>query len=321
MLIECVPNISEGRDIAKVASIAEVLRGIPGLKLLHIDSSADANRTVLTFVGPKEAVLEGAFSLVKACKEKIDMRQHSGAHPRLGACDVLPFVPLTAGGMETCVELSEALAKRVGEELQLPVFLYANSAKISQRKNLAEVRRGEYEGLAVRFKSGEKADFGPSTFVPEFGALICGARDFLLAYNVNLQTKNLAVVKQIATSIRESNTHSAQRLKSCRAIGWLMPELSCAQVSTNLTNFRETGLFEAFSRIKQLANKAGVEVSGSELVGLLPKEALLDAGRKFYRQTTEDPGTLSEEQLLESATKELGLINFNARERVLEFLY
>ena len=322
MLLECVPNISEGRDTAKVLEIVGAVKAVPGVKVLHIDVGKDANRSVITFIGEPNAVLEGAFALTKKASELIDMSTHQGAHPRIGAVDVCPFVPLEGARIEDCISLANQLGKRVGEELNLPVYLYAYAATNTQRKNLSNIRKGEYEGLEEKLKTPSwKPDYGPKKFIPKFGAMAIGARNFLIAFNVNLSTQDLTIAIDIASSIRESSK-SPSALKSCKAIGWVMPEYNCAQVSMNLTDFRKTGIFEAFAQCREQAEERGVEITGSQIVGLLPEEALIEDDKKIYLAYG-DNKVRKNDEYLDLAVSFLGLSEFEEfkiKERIIEYL-
>ena len=277
-ILECVPNISEGRDLSVINSIVDSVKAVSGCKVLHVDSGYDANRTVITFAGNPEAVLEGAFRLIKKSVELIDMNKQKGKHPRLGAVDVCPLIPVSGLSLEDCVEYSKTLAKRVSKEIFLPVYLYEHSASGEDRRNLADIRRGEYEGLSRKREDPKwLPDYGSEFYHPSAGAVVIGARKFLIAFNFNLSTSDVLIAKKIAAKLRESGGG----LKSLKAIGWYMEEFSCAQVSCNFTDFEQTGLFEAFELCSELAKKNGVEVTGSELVGLIPDKAVEDAAKKF----------------------------------------
>ncbi len=291
-LVECVPNISEGRDSEIISKITSAVTN-SGANVLHVDSSVEANRTVITFAGEIECVAAGAFSLVKKASELIDMQQHSGVHPRMGAVDVCPFVPLSGTSLETCVKMAETLGARVAEELKIPVYLYESAAKEEKRWNLANVRRGEYEGLATKLNDPDwQPDFGVGLRNDKFGALITGARDFLIAYNVNISGGDVGAAKKIAARIREKG--NKRRLKGVKAIGWQVGEQ--VQVAMNLVDFRTTGLFEVYKACQEEAADFDLEVTGSELIGLIPEAAL-----------THEP-------------EELGLVGFKEEERVVEAL-
>lgn len=326
-LIECIPNISEGRDLAVVRAIVERLQAVPGVALLNVDSGYDANRTVVTFAGGPAAVADGAFALIAAAAELIDMRKHRGAHSRIGATDVCPFVPVRGVSMEECVELSRSVAARVGNELGIPVFLYERSATRPERKRLENIRRGEYEGLSQKLRLPEWApDYGPTTGELTAGATVMGARQFLIAYNVNLDTRDVRMAGEIAAALRESGRRVRVgdawstipgRLSAVKAIGWYMESFGCAQVSMNLTDFETTGLHQAYTACMEEAQKRGVNVTGSELIGLVPLAAMLSAGRYFRAAAA------SESELIAAAHDALGLSSiaaFDGHSRILEYI-
>lgn len=324
-LVECVPNVSEGSNKATLAAIAEVIRAVDGVELLDVDPGADTNRTVFTFVGRPEAAVEAAFQVIKRASELIDMRQHQGAHPRMGATDVCPFVPLSGTTMEDCAALAEALGRRVGEELEIPVYLYESAARCPERRNLAEVRAGEYEALATKLQDAHWApDFGPARFNPRAGATAIGAREFLVAYNINLNTRSVKAARKLALAIREqgSNKRDAKGkfvrdaegvpikqpgfFKHCKATGWFLEEHGLAQVTMNLTNFKESSVHEVFDKVCELATEDGLRVTGSEIVGLVPIEAMLAAGRHYLNKQKGFVG-LSEDEVIKTAIRSLGL--------------
>ena len=317
MLIECVPNISEGRDLAAISAVVDAVAAVPDVKVLHVDTNADAHRTVLTFAGPEAAVEEGARALIAAAIEAIDMRRHFGVHPRIGAVDVVPFVPLEDGGMERCVELSKRVAERAAREHALPIFLYEQSASSEARRNLADIRRGHYEGLAVKLTLPEwKPDFGPTQPHPSAGATVVGARDFLIAFNISLGTQDVRIAREIAKRVRSLGDDGGLRLPFCKAIGWMMEGYHCAQVSINLTNFRVTGMYDAFVAVSNEAARRGIPVIGSELIGLVPKAALLDVAAAIGVG-----GDMMTGDALNSAVDFLGLgrvAPFSLEEKVLE---
>jgi glutamate formiminotransferase/formiminotetrahydrofolate cyclodeaminase len=345
-LIECVPNFSEGRDARVIARIAEAIGAVAGVKLLEVDPGAGAHRTVMTFAGAPAPVAEAAFQAISAASRLIDMRLHSGAHPRMGATDVCPLVPLAGITPEALVPYSLALGRRVGEELGIPVYLYERSASAPWRASLAAVRQGEYEGLARKLSEERwKPDFGPSAPHPTAGATVIGVRDFLVAYNVNLDTADVAVAREIARDLREKGrmllsdgkpvtdafgekVYEPGLLKSVRAIGWFIEEYGIAQVSMNLTSLKVTPLHQAFETCRAAASRYGVRVTGSELVGLVPLDSLLEAGR-YYRDKLEgkDPAVPAREypagELLALAVRSLGLDElkpFDPRKKVIEYL-
>ena len=297
-IIECVPNFSEGRDTALIKEITDAMESVSGITLLDVDPGADTNRTVVTIVGSPESVIEAAFLGIKKALELIDMRNHSGAHARMGATDVCPFVPISETSMDDCVEYSKQLAKRVGDELNIPVFLYEFSAPTDDRINLANIRRGEFEGMADKLQIPKwKPDYGPAKPHATAGVTAIGARNFLIAYNLNLNTKDKKIATDIALDIREQGRNKRDKygkfvrdenggaikvpgiLKSCKAVGWYIEEYGLAQVSMNLTNFNETPPHIAFEETRNQARKRGVRVSGSELVGLIPLESMIAAGK------------------------------------------
>jgi glutamate formiminotransferase / formiminotetrahydrofolate cyclodeaminase len=333
-IIECVPNFSEGRDERIIQAIADAIRHVEGVKLLHIDSGKAANRTVMTFAGAPEAVVEAAYQGIKKAAELIDMRSQTGEHPRIGATDVCPLIPISGVTMEETVEWSKKLAEKVGRgPLSISTFLYENSASKPERRNLANIRSGEYEGLKQKLASPNwQPDFGPSEFKPRTGATVIGARDFLIAYNVNLNTKDVNIAKKIAQTVRESGyivtlpDGEKQRqtglLKSIKAIGWYIEEFGCAQVSMNLTNIDVTSVHEAFEICSQIAQKNGVQVTGSELIGLMPKRVMMEAGLYFLQKKNQDIN-VSEMDIIEAGVVGLGLSDlafFNPKERIIEFL-
>ena len=297
-IVECVPNISEGRRPEIYHAVAEAAASVSGVTLLNVDPGADTNRTVITFVGAPDDVLEAAFRLVKKGVELIDMTTHRGAHPRIGAVDVVPFIPVANVTMDECAELARRLGERVGRELSVPVYLYEYAASHPSRRNLADVREGEYEGCAKKVTDPQwKPDFGPCEFVPRTGAIVIGARKFLVAYNVNLNTLDKRLANRVAFDIRERGRQKKDAndrpvldekgepvwepgmLKAVKAVGWVIPEFNTAQVSINLTDLDVTPLHVAFDACEERANARGMRVTGSEIVGLVPLSVLLDAGR------------------------------------------
>jgi glutamate formiminotransferase / formiminotetrahydrofolate cyclodeaminase len=332
-IIECVPNFSEGRDPSVLAAIAAAVESVAGVKLLHVDAGKAANRTVFTFVGAPEAVVEAAFRAIKTAAERIDMRQQTGEHPRIGATDVCPLIPISGISMAETVEWARQLGKKVGEELHIPVFLYENAATRPERRNLANIRSSEYEGLAEKMTLPDwQPDFGQPVFNPKSGATVIGARDFLIAYNVNLNTKNVDIANAIAADVRESGRmvvgengvkyRQKGALKAVKAIGWFIEEYGVAQVSMNLTDIHTTPLHKAFDAVCESANKYGVRVTGSELIGLLPKRVLTEAGRFFLQKQNENTD-VDESELLFWAVKTLGLgelAPFEVNERVIELV-
>jgi len=335
-IIECVPNFSEGRDSEVIEAIAAAVRDTKGVRLLYVDSDADYNRTVYTFSGEPEAVLEAAFNAARTGLKLIDMRNHKGGHPRMGALDVCPFVPVSGVSMQECVACAEAFGRRAAEELEVPVYLYEEAARTPQRRNLAAVRSGEYEGLADKLNDPAwKPDFGSNEFNARSGAIITGARPFLIAYNVNIRNTDVAYANTIAGVLRESGVivkdadgnkvlgpdgqpqRIPGRLRCFKGLGVEMPKHGITQVSINLTDYHVTPPHVAYEEVKKEAALLGVEVGGSEIVGLVPKDAMLMAG-KFYAPEAHD-----EAALMDAAIKGLGLSDlyeFRAGEKVIEYL-
>lgn len=326
-LIECVPNVSEGKDQSIIAELSRAAASVGGVRLLDVDPGAETNRTVFTFVGPPEAVGEAAFRFISRAAELIDMRRHQGAHPRIGATDVCPFVPVSGVSMEECAALARALGERVGRELSIPVYLYEAASSRPERKNLADIRKGEYEGLGAKLADPAwKPDFGPEDFgerQQRSGATVIGARPFLIAYNVNLNTKDKKLANEIAFTIRESGrakTNVPGTLKAVKATGWVIEQYGCAQVSINVIDHRITSLAQVFDECVRVADTLGVRVTGSELVGLIPKEALLEAGRHFLAKMRK-PTFAPEAELLRTAVRSLGLSElgpFEAQKKIIE---
>jgi glutamate formiminotransferase/formiminotetrahydrofolate cyclodeaminase len=338
-LVECVPNFSEGRDRARIDAIAAAIRATAGVELLDVDPGADTNRTVVTLLGPPEAVLEAAFAGVARAAELIDMRTHSGAHARMGATDVVPFVPVRGVGMEECVELARRLGARVAKELGIPVYLYEEAATRPGRRNLATVRQGEYEGLADKLRDPAWApDFGEARFNAKSGATVIGARELLIAYNFNLNTRDRRIATDIALEIREQGRSKRGEdgrfvrdeqgevvarpglFRHVKATGWFMEQFDCAQVTMNLTNYKETPLGEVFDAVCRLADERGVRCTGSELVGLVPRDCLLEAGRHYLRKSGKSAG-VPEKELIRLAVQSLGLSElspFDAQAKIVE---
>ena len=331
-LIECVPNFSEGRDPAVIKQITDAIASVEGVMLLDVDPGKATNRTVVTFVGAPEPVLEAAVRGAKKAKELIDMTKHQGEHPRFGALDVCPLVPVAGITMEETVDWARKLAARLGDEVGLTVFCYERAATSPERKNLATVREGEYEGLEARLKKPEwKPDFGPSTFDAKSGATAVGARDFLVAYNVNLNTTSTRRANAIAFDIREKGREVKNEqgqtvvqpgtLKCVKGIGWYIEEYGVAQVSLNLTDVSVTPVHVAFDECLRAAQARGVRVTGSELVGLIPLRAVLDAGRYFLEKQQRSTG-VSDAELIKIAVKSLGLNDlypFKPEEKIIEY--
>ena len=332
-IIECVPNFSEGRDMALIKQITDVIESVEGVKLLDVDPGKDTNRTVVTFVGNPEAVSEAAFMAVKKASELIDMSKHHGEHPRMGATDVCPFVPVTGISMEETVEIARMVAERIGRELKIPVYCYENAAFEEKRKNLANCRAGEYEGLKKKLTDPEwKPDFGPAVFNERSGATAVGARDFLVAFNINLNTTSIRRANAIAYDVREKgriirNVKGEEislpgTLKSVKAIGWYIEEYGIAQISMNLTNISVTPVHIAFDEVCRKAYARGVRVTGSELVGLIPLKAMTDAGKYFLEKQQRSLG-VSDYELIKIAVKSLGLNDihpFIPEEKIIEYV-
>lgn len=326
-VLECVPNFSEGRDPAVIGALADAIRGVPGAKVLHVDPGHGAHRTVVTFAGEPAAVTEAAFRAIRRAGEVIDMRRHHGAHPRIGATDVCPLVPISGLTLNEAAVLARELGERVGRELGLPVYLYERAQPDPARRNLAVIRAGEYEGLAEKVLRPEwRPDFGPAAFDPRRGATVIGARDFLAAFNVNLDTPSRELAHEIACDVRESGRPAPGgagarlpgMLRAVKAIGWHIPEYGRAQVSMNLTDLAVTPLHVAFETVRRAAAARGVRATGSELIGLIPLRALLEAGRHFAGTSGAETG---EDALLQAAVRGLGLNElapFNPAERVIE---
>lgn len=332
-IIECVPNFSEGRDLAIIKQITDVIESIEGVKLLDVDPGKDTNRTVVTFVGSPEAVSEAAFQSVKKASELIDMSKHHGEHPRMGATDVCPFIPVSGVTMEETVVVARKVAERIGNDLGIPVYCYENAAFKEERRNLASCRSGEYEGLKKKLTDPLwKPDFGPADFNERSGATAVGARDFLVAFNVNLNTTSTRRANAIAYDIREKGRNIKNdrgeiinvpgTLKSVKAIGWYIEEYGIAQISMNLTNISVTPVHTAFDEVCRKAEARGVRVTGSELIGLIPLKSLLDAGRYFLTKQQRSAG-VSDEELIKIAVRSMGLNEihkFNPEEKIIEYV-
>jgi glutamate formiminotransferase / formiminotetrahydrofolate cyclodeaminase len=339
-LVECVPNFSEGRDRTVLDAIARVIEGVDGVRLLDVDPGADTNRTVVTFVGSPDAVAEAAFRSIRCASERIDMSKHKGAHPRMGATDVCPFVPVSGVSMEECAAIARRVAERVGRELSIPIYLYEHAASSPERRSLANIRVGEYEGLEAKLKDPAwKPDFGPAKFHPRAGATVIGAREFLIAYNVNLNTRDKKLANEIALNIRETGRlakdakgqqlldeagnplRTAGLLKAVRAVGWTIEEYGCAQVSINLLNYGVTPVHVAFEACVTEAAKLGLRVTGSELVGLIPLDAVLMAGRYYLARQGKSTG-VPESELIHVAEQSLGLSSispFDPAKKIIEY--
>jgi len=339
-IVECIPNFSEGRNKAVIDAIAKEINDTEDVKLLDVDPGADTNRTVVTFIGSPEDVQEAAFKAIKKAAELIDMRQHKGAHARMGATDVCPFVPVAGVTMEDCVDIANAVAKRVAVELKIPVYLYEEAATRPERKSLADIRSGEYEGLPEKLKDPDwNPDFGEAKFNPKSGATVIGAREFLIAYNVNLNTKDKKLAHDIALTIRETGRNKRDAdgnfvrdekgnpikepglLPATRAVGWYIDEYGQAQISINLINYKITPPHVAFDTICVEAEKRGLRVTGSELVGLIPLQAMLDAGHHYLLKQGKSPG-VPEEELIETAIVSMGmrdLTEFDPQKKIIEY--
>ena len=346
-IVECVPNFSEGRDMGIIKQITDAVETVEGVKLLDVDPGEATNRTVVTFVGEPEAVVEAAFNSFAKAAELIDMRKHHGAHPRIGATDVLPIVPVSGITLEECAELSRKLAKRIADELSIPCYCYEAAAFKAERKNLAVCRKGEYEGIAERIMDeGEKPDFGARPYdeqVAKTGCTVVGARDFLIAVNFNLNTTSTRRANAIAFDVREKgrpvregNPITGKKkldengkvimqpgtLKGTKAIGWYIDEYGIAQVSMNITNINVTPLHKAFDEVCRCAQNRGLRVTGTEIVGLVPERALTEAGKYFLEKQHRSAG-IPKEDILKIAIKSMGLEDlrpFNPKEKVIEYL-
>lgn len=332
-LIECVPNFSEGSDMSIIKQITNEIESVEGVRLLDVDPGKATNRTVVTFVGEPISVIEAAFRAIKKAADLIDMRKHTGEHPRMGATDVCPLIPVANISMEETAEWAKKLGERVGNELTIPVYLYEAAQKNPDRKNLSIIRAGEYEGFSKKILLSEWApDFGKAIFNAKSGATVIGARDFLVAYNINLNTTSTRRANAIAFDVRESGRKIQNEkgeeivqpgtLKSVKAIGWFIEEYGVAQISMNLTNVNITPIHIAFDEVCKKANERGVRVTGSELVGLIPLKSLLDAGRFFLEKQQRSVG-VSEKELIHIAVKSLGLdelSEFIPEKKIIEYL-
>ena len=346
-LIECVPNFSEGNDQNKIDSIVNKILSIEGITILDVDPGKDTNRTVVTFVGEPDSVIDAAFEGIKEASQLIDMSSHTGTHPRIGATDVCPLIPIKGITMDECVKYSHKLAERVGTQLKIPVYLYENSAKNTDRKNLALIRDGEYEGLKKKLNDKQwKPDFGPSVFNAFSGATVIGCREFLIAYNINLNTKDKRLATDIAFEIRElgrskriKNPKSSNLLdgeivrnkdgspvkvpgmfKDVKAIGWYVSEYNRAQISINFINYKVSSIHDVFDTVCKLAEERGVRVTGSEFVGLIPMDAILLAGKHYLAKQNRTIG-VPEKDIIECAVQSLGLDDvseFDPNEKIIE---
>ena len=335
-LIECVPNFSEGSNPLILNEIKNSILETPNVKLLSFEPDKDYNRLVVTMVGNEESILNGAVNASIAAAKHIDMTKHKGNHPRLGAIDVVPFVPISNATVDDCIEISKKYAKIVAEKLNIPIYLYESAQEKSYRKNLADIRKGEYEGLEVKLKNPEwYPDYGEANFNPKLGGTVTGCRFFLIAYNVNINSEDINYSKEIAETIREIGKPKRDengkiiklngetlripgKFKSVKAMGVTLEQYKITQVSINLVNYKVTPMHIVFEEVKKLADEMGVEVNGSEIVGLIPLEAMLEAGR-FYSNNKD----LSEAELVDLAIKNLGLSalhNFNPNEKIIEYM-
>jgi glutamate formiminotransferase/formiminotetrahydrofolate cyclodeaminase len=342
-IIECVPNFSEGVDLSIIKQITDEMEAVEGVMLLDVDPGKATNRTVVTIVGEPAQVVEAAFRGIKKAAALIDMSKHKGEHPRMGATDVCPFIPVSGISMEETAEWATVLAKKVGEELAIPVYLYEYAQPNQSRNNLSVIRAGEYEGFFDKIKLPEwKPDFGPQEFPAKSGATVIGARDFLIAYNVNLNTKSVRLANSVAFDVREAGRVKREgnpitgkivkdadgnevrilgTLKACKAIGWYIEEYGIAQISMNLTNYNITSVHQAFDEVCKSASKRGMRVTGSELVGLIPLQALLDAGKHYLKLQNRSVG-VSEAELIQIAVKSMGLDElapFDPDKKIIEY--
>jgi len=338
-LVECVPNFSEGRDKKKIKAITKEIESTPQVTLLDVDPGESTNRTVVTFIGSPSGVKEAAFKAIKKAAEVIDMRKHSGAHSRIGATDVCPLVPVSEVTMEDCVKLAHELGEKVGKELGIPIYLYEEAAQKPERKNLANIREGEYEGLPEKLKNSEWIpDYGEPVFNPKAGATVIGAREFLIAYNINLNTCDRKLAQEIALNLREKGRAKRDKegkiirdengkvinvpgkFKAVKAVGWYIEDYGIAQISINFTNYKISPPHLVFDEARKEAEKLGLRVTGSELVGLIPKEALLMAGRYYLEKQGKSPG-VPEENLIRTAVISLGLNDvspFDPQKKIIE---
>jgi len=339
-IVECVPNFSEGRDKEKIAAIVGAMGGVAGVQVLDVDPGAATNRTVVTLVGAPEAVAEGSFQGIAKAAELIDMRLQRGEHPRMGATDVCPFVPISGVSMEECAALARNLGKRVAQELKIPIYLYEYAASVPERKSLAWIREGEYEALPKKLADpAYKPDFGEAVFNARSGATVIGARPFLIAYNVDLNTRDKKLANQIAFALREKGklkkdekgatvkdekggvVYEPGLFKDVRAVGWVIAEYGCAQISINLLNYEVSSIHAVFDAACCLADKMGIRVTGSEIVGMTPLEPLLMAGRHYLQKQGKCTG-VSEEELVHIAVKSLGLKDvapFDPHHKIIEW--
>ena len=340
-LIECVPNFSEGQNKEIIDQIVMQITSVKGVKLLGVDPGKDTNRTVVTFAGHPDDVINAAFLAISKASQLIDMKHHKGAHARMGATDVCPLIPISGVTEKECIEYSHKLAKKVGEKLKIPVFMYEKSAKAKNRQNLAIIRQGEYEGMGEKLKLKEwTPDYGPNKLNVKSGVTAIGVREFLIAYNINLNTSDKKIASDIALDIREAGRAKRDKngkiirdkngtmikvpgsLKNVKAVGWYLEEFNVAQVSMNLIDYKSTSVHSVFEEVRKQAQKRGLRVTGSELVGLIPLDSLVDAG-KFYLNKQNKSEGVSEQQLIHIAVKSMGLDEmyvFNANEKVIDYM-
>jgi len=341
-LVECVPNFSEGRNREKISAITKEIKSTPQVNLLDVDPGESTNRTVVTFIGSPEGVKEAAFKAIKKAGEVLDMSKHKGAHGRIGATDVCPFVPVSGVTMEDCIQLAHELGERVAKELGIPVYLYEEAAQKPERENLANIRTGEYEGLSEKLKDPEWApDYGKPVFNPKAGATVIGAREFLIAYNINLNTRDRRLAHEIALNLRERGRAKRDRdgnivrdakgkaikipgkFKAVKAVGWYIEDYEIAQISINFINYKITPPHVVFDETIKEAEKIGLRVTGSELVGLIPKEALLMAGKHYLSKQGKSPG-VPQEDLIKIAVSSLGLDDvapFDPQKKIIEYQF
>ncbi len=332
-IIECVPNFSEGHDMNIIKQITDAIESVDGIKLLNVDPGKGTNRTVVTFVGDEKTVVEAAYRGISKAAELIDMRKHSGAHPRFGATDVCPFIPIANATMEDCIDCANELGKKVGNQLNIPVYLYEFAATSAHRKNLASVRAGEYEGIAEKIKLPDwKPDYGKAEWNEKSGNIAIGARNFLIAYNVNLNTTSTRRANSVAFDVREQGrkvkdingveTVQPGSCKAVKGIGWFIPEYGVAQVSMNLTDIQATPIHKAFDECVKSAHNRGMRVTGSELIGLIPLQSMLDAGKYFLEKQQRSRG-VSDDELIKLAVKSMGLdelVPFEPSKRIIEYM-
>ena len=340
-LIECVPNFSEGRNKDIINQITAEISSVSNVKLLDVDPGKDTNRTVVTFAGHPDDVIEAAFLAISKASELIDMSKHEGAHPRMGATDVCPLIPIKGVSVEECIEYSHVLAQKVGKKLKIPIFMYEKSASSKSRENLAKIRQGEYEGMSDKLQLKEWApDYGPKKINVKAGVTAIGVREFLIAYNINLNTSDKKLASDIALDIREAGRAKRDKngkiirdkngvmvkvpgsLKSVKAVGWFLEEYNVAQVSMNLIDYKTTSVHKVFEEVRIQAQKRGLRVTGSELVGLIPLDSLLDAGKYYLKQQNKSCG-VSDSQLIHIAVKSMGLDEmypFNNNEKIIDYM-